>query len=669
MLDWKKYGIELQRFATAENVKTTCPNCKSTRGNPNDRSLSCNTKNGLFYCHHCGFAGCADDTPQYDWRKELQNVYIPRIKQQDQMKEYNTPKDEPTSEPSDKMLAYFEKRGISQQTLKDWGVGYQRRKMPRKGSQQWEEMNCIVFHFYKNGKHINTKYRTAEKMMCFETGCELVPWGIDNIKDCESVIITEGEPDALTFWECGYHNVISVPNGASNNCSYLDQFIASHFENKKMIYIASDTDTNGEILRNELLRRFSNIPCKVVTYGDDCKDINEVLVKHGKEAVRRFYDEAKEQKKDDCIVLDDFAVPFRALFERGLQKGAVTGHANLDAVISWETKRVCVVTGVPSSGKSEFLDEIAVRLNLNYGWKFAYYSPENVPFEYHAAKLSEKLIGKRFGALGGDSRDERMTEQDFTQVSHYLDDNFFFIYPQAPTVDTIISAAEYFVRSRGIRGLVIDPYNRIDNEGAQSETNFVSKLMDKLAAFAQHNDCIVFLMAHPQKLKDKPDATSLYDISGSANFFNKADFAFIVHRIKDEQGNDKCVQIDVQKVKFKHLGEGGKVYFRYNKANGRYIPIANADDITLAPPDNRNYITEKAKGELNRSFNESVVFPTPTPKPQAPTPEPTPSRYIPPKDDEDWRHPTAEELARRPNITFTNNRPDQLDDLNEPAPF
>lgn len=62
----------------------------------------------------------------------------------------------------------------------------------------------------------------------------------------------------------------------------------------------------------------------------------------------------------------------------------------------FETKRLCIITGVPSSGKSEFIDEIAERLNIRYGWRFAYFSPENAPLEYHASKLIEKFTGKQF---------------------------------------------------------------------------------------------------------------------------------------------------------------------------------------------------------------------------------------------------------------------------------
>ena len=71
------------------------------------------------------------------------------------------------------------------------------------------------------------------------------------------------------------------------------------------------------------------------------------------------------------------------------------------------------------------------------------------------------------------------------------------------------------------------------------------------------------------------EAPSLYDISGSANFYNKADFGIVVHR--DRVKN--VTQVSVRKVKFRHLGECGTAEFKYNLDNGRYLPFNGETDI------------------------------------------------------------------------------------------
>ena len=159
-------------------------------------------------------------------------------------------------------------------------------------------------------------------------------------------------------------------------------------------------------------------------------------------------------------------------------------------------------------------------------------------------------------------------------MKEHIENNYFFISPtDSFKVDNILEKAKSLVRRKGIKALVIDPYNRLESEqGTRSETQYISELLDKLTNFAQRNDLLVILMAHPTKQPRNKDgiieAPTLYDISGSANFFNKADFGIVVHRNRIANN----VEVHVQKVKFRHLGTCGTAYFHYNLNNGRYVP-------------------------------------------------------------------------------------------------
>ena len=258
-----------------------------------------------------------------------------------------------------------------------------------------------------------------------------------------------------------------------------------------------------------------------------------------------------------------------------------------------------MVTGIPGSGKSEFIDEIAERLNLRYGWKFAYFSPENAPLAYHASKLIEKFTGKHFNK-------SYLSYGEYRQVKEHIENNFFFISPsESYKVDTILERAKYLVRRRGIKALVIDPYNRLESEqGRKNETQYISELLDRLTNFAQQNDILIILMAHPTKqTKNKEgviEAPTLYDISGSANFFNKADFGIVVHRNRIQNNTE----VHIQKVKFKHLGECGTALFRYNLNNGRYTPYVEGREPEW---DNGNHLQEEQRRRAKEA-EEAAVF-------------------------------------------------------------
>lgn len=567
-IDWKAFGIEIGSTRGSGNVKVLCPQCHEQRTDKHDRSLSCNLATGEFLCHYCGWHGIATvqtDEEKREWM-ERQSWYNPRPIRKEP-KVYKKPEPKHTAAVSEKALAWFAGRGISAATVAAMKITEGPEFMPQKG----KEFNTVQFNYYKNGELVNTKYRTGDKCFKLCQGAELLPYNIDAIKNTKECIITEGEIDSLSFYECGRHDVVSVPNGANANLTYFDDFIEGYFDNKETIYIASDSDTKGVMLRDELLRRFGVERCKIVEYGEGCKDANEHLQKYGRESLLDCLKNAKDIKVEGVFSVKDFEDSLDALWVNGMQKGVTIGYPNLDELISFETKRLCVVTGIPGSGKSEFIDEMAERLNIRYGWRFAYFSPENFPLAYHASKLIEKFTGKRFSQ-------RTLPYNEYQQVKTHLDGDFFFISPENFRIETILEKAQYLVRKKGIKALVIDPYNRLENEmGQQNETHYVSALLDKLQDFAVRTDVLVILMVHPTKmLPDKNGnvpVPTLYDCSGSANFYNKCDFGIVVHRDREAD----VVEVRVQKVKFKWLGKVGTAFFKYDIQNGRYAPLTDKD--------------------------------------------------------------------------------------------
>lgn len=589
-MNWSNYNIEIPYGRTGGQVKTYCPQCRDRRTHKNDRSLSCDLSTGMFHCHYCGWSGCVADNNKDDWK--FRNPQPMR----NHRKEYAKPNKVGNSTLSDKLLAWFECRGITEPTLSAMKITEGLEWMPQKN----KEINTVQFNYYRNGELINTKFRTGDKCFKLVSGAELLPYNIDSIKGQTECIITEGEMDALSFIEAGFTSVVSVPNGANANLSYLDDYIDDYFEDKETIYIAVDTDSKGVELRDELMRRLGAERCRVLTYGDDCKDANEHLLKFGKASLIECLKSAPETKLEGVFSVSDFETSLDALFENGMQKGLAIGHENFDKYCSFETKRLCIVTGIPGSGKSEFIDEIAERLNMRYQWRFAYFSPENAPLAYHASKLIEKFTGKKFDK-------KHLNPGEYRQVKEHLEKDFFFISPASDfKLDTILDKAKSLVRRKGIKALVIDPYNRLESQstGRMSETLYISETLDKLTAFAQRYDLMIILMAHPTKLpknKDgKIEAPTLYDISGSANFFNKADFGIVVHRDRD----NNIVEVHIQKVKFRHLGEPGLALFKYNINNGRYVPYNGGFAIDW---DNSNHLHEESKRQAEE-MEESSRF-------------------------------------------------------------
>lgn len=601
MKDYSDFGIKIPYNRQSGKIKTFCPQCHDTRHNKADKSLSVDLDKKVWNCHYCGWAGTLnesefDDSPEGKRRWMEKQPWFKPAEIRREKPVYKKPAPRTMTGISERAQAWFTSRGISTETVRAMKITEGMEYMPQKQGQA----NTVQFNYFKNGELVNVKYRTGDKCFKLCSGAELLPYNIDAIKGQRDCIITEGEMDALSFIEIGFKNVISVPNGANANLSYLDDYIEDYFDDKDTIFVAPDTDTKGVLLRDELLRRFGAERCRVLDYGADCKDANEVLMKHGREALKRCLTEAPEVKLEGVFTVSDFEQSLDALFEHGMQKGVTIGHDCFDRLCSFETKRLCVVTGIPGSGKSEFIDEIAERLNMRYGWRFAYFSPENAPLAYHASKLIEKFTGKKFGK-------DTLSFGEYKQVKKHLEENIFFISPKDDfRLETILERAKFLVRRKGIKALVIDPYNRLEDESeGQNETKYISKQLDRLTNFAQLNDVLVILMAHPTKQPRNKDgvieAPTLYDISGSANFYNKTDFGIVVHRNRLEN----TVEVIVQKVKFRHLGECGTALFKYNLNNGRYTPYTNGVDPQW---DNNNHLVEEQKRREQDAY-EASQFP------------------------------------------------------------
>jgi twinkle protein len=484
-------------------------------------------------------------------------------------------------------VQWLAKRGISETTARRNRVGTQRAYIPKLGA----EVDCIAFPYFRDGELVNIKFRAlAEKAFAQVKDAEKILYGLDDIADTNSAIIVEGEPDKLAVEEAGIRNVVAVPDGAPKEVKAGDpdpedakfSYIAAcaeYLERLDRIILAVDDDVPGRALAEELARRLGKERCWRVRWPDSgdvqCKDANDVLLAHGPDVLRECIEQAEPYPIAGLHSIFDFVDETTALYRDGRQRGLSTGWESLDEFMTIRPGELSVLTGVPGSGKSEFVDALAVNLAGIHGWRFTLCSFENPPAE-HIAKLAEKHLGLPFW----DGPTRRMSETDLQRAMDWINDHFHLIRfdDEAPTIDAILEKARAAVLRHGIRGVVIDPYNEIEHRRPtnMTETEYVSQLLGKVKRFAQHHAVHVWFVAHPAKLQrddrgSRPIPT-LYDISGSANWVNKADLGIVVHRDLDK--DPTLAEIQVRKVRFKSVGKIGTVALRWDRATGRYSEIA-----------------------------------------------------------------------------------------------
>ena len=569
------------RHRTSGVIKTICNQCLPTRHNKRDRSLRVNIDTGHCHCYHCGADFYVPDDTEEREKAERQAARKRRaaavVPQHFQRPVFDASKTT-LSDATERWLV--ETRCIPQSVIAELRITEQEEFMPQFGAKE----RCVCFNYFEGGQLVNTKFRSGKKHFKMVQGAELIPYNIDSLIGQTSCIIHEGELDAASSIAAGFKGVISVPAGANSNLSWLDRFMETHFEDLEEIIIAVDTDSAGIRLRDELVNRLGAERCRVVAYGPDCKDANEHLVKYGLESLRIAIEQAVEVPLEGIFTAADLHGDLRALFDNGFGPGAETGWEEMDKICTYERRRNIIVTGTPGAGKSEWVDELVLRLCLRHQWKIGFFSPENIPIVYHLRKLIEKLTGHRFQNGCG------MTEGLLARSEEFLAENVSHISLKGnATPDRVLAKARELVVRRGCRIFVFDPLNRFDHEPApgQTETQYISNLLNKFTEFATQYNCLLILVAHPRKMNRNPTTgatprVEMYDINGSADFYNKADYGIVVERDK-EIG---ITRVYVDKVKFKHLGVGGVATFVYDPVNGRYLPCEESHDPAV-PPEQR----------------------------------------------------------------------------------
>ena len=180
---------------------------------------------------------------------------------------------------------------------------------------------------------------------------------------------------------------------------------------------------------------------------------------------------------------------------KGLPKGFYTGVSNLDDVFRFDRGRLITITGVPNCGKSEFVDFYTTVLNKRYGLKTLYFSPENQPYELHLSKLVAKFTNKPL---------EELSQAEIDVAIDYICKNFYLCnYEKVKSFDDINSTVANVHTSLGFDILVVDSYNKVEwnKPSNETETEFISRMLDKLCEMAINYNIMVILVAHPRKME------------------------------------------------------------------------------------------------------------------------------------------------------------------------
>ena len=603
------------RKNAGKNFIVRCPKCGTMH-------LYISKAKGLYHCFYagCDFNGiltdyCKDNRPMFAYRKGDSPSNGATYRPQDNRHTENAVNEVPMLPGDYKVLAptvlqkikpldespdctdpdqlaarrYLADQGISLATAIAAHIGCLRHYCITKDSEDKREQAstvfpCIAYVNYVDGRPVNAKYRSCSPIQSPspEEGQPIAyskfwsqdspttpcaPYNIDCINPLlveeeiiPRLIIVEGGKDALILMEAGYRHVISVPSGAATDLAKCFEAFIPWLDQVQDIVICGDSDLPGRTLVKRLSDYFG-ARCLFTVLPGGCKDIGDVMKLYGTEVVRTVIDDACACQTTDIITVEQRRKEVIDVLHGKYDHGYSVGYGPLtDRVFHpTDTGGLIIMTGMPNSGKTDFLNDLTSRIMRDTERFVCYLSFEVPDKDKHIAHLVHLLLGK---ANTTDYTDEQLTPYiDFlnTHMIH-LD-----MHEVPPTPGNILHRADLVRRRQPLKYLVIDPYLFVEaqNGKAETETQSIKSMLTRFQSWGREHHIWVIIVAHPRSLKkidgkNEMEDINMYTISGSANWANLADFILSITRINEP--NRAFTRLDVLKVRDQELCRTGTVY-------------------------------------------------------------------------------------------------------------
>lgn len=435
-----------------------------------------------------------------------------------------------------------------------------------RGSDDW-----IAIPTMRGDRAVRWKYRRVNKVegeanFLQDRDGEQCVWNVDALHDLSlaghPLVITEGELDTVAAIQSGIVRTVSLPNGSTipsgmDTSAWIDEILEA-LPKTEQIIIATDADEPGEKAMRELAVRLGAGRCRYMTYPHGCKDLNDAAKLYGQRGVVESYNRARWCKVEGVFRMSELPdVPE--------PEALTTGISGMGEHYLVRPGDFCVMTGIPGHGKSTFANDLACRMAERHGWSIGFASFEQSPKIDHRRALRTWFNGKPA---------HQQTAQELQDADEWIDKRFGFVVPDDDvdaTLDYVIEKCASMVVRYGCKMIVIDPWNELDHERGrdQTMTEYVNGAIRRFKRFARTFDVHLVIVAHPTKLSRQNDGKlpmpSLYDISDSAAWANKADVGIIIHR------DEARTIVKVAKSRYHDkIGKPGQVELTFSPHNNRF---------------------------------------------------------------------------------------------------
>lgn len=535
-----------------------CPYCNGG-GRKDNGTFSINLVTGLFKClrascnAHGNMITLARDF-NFSLGNDVDEYFNSR-------KKYRTLTRSGSQESKPAAVQYMQSRGISEAVTTRYGITVRN-----------DNDKVLVFPFTdEKGILQFVKYRKTDfnpetdsnKEWC-ERDCKPILFGMNQCDtNNKTLVLTEGQIDSLSVAEAGIANAVSVPTGAKGFTwiPYCWDWLQSF----DTLIVFGDHEHGHITLLEEMKTRFHGT-IKHVREKDylGCKDANEILQKHGKNAIVNAIQNAEAVPVEYLKKMEDVQRVDPATMEH-----FGTGIPNLDKMIGgFYFGQLIVISGARGLGKSTLAQQFLIN-GVAAGHNAFIYSGE-MPDWMIRDWFDRQVAGPAF-------INSKIASNGFVTYSVHgsalaLMENWYkervYIYDIGAIGDKaeevgILEIMEKAITQYACRVILIDNLMTALTDDMKTDIyKQQSAFVKRLVAIAKKYKVCIFLVAHPRKSNVNSDDSD--KIAGSSDTANLANIVLSYDRATggdDPNTTDRILKVWKNRTTGKVSRDGMKMFF------------------------------------------------------------------------------------------------------------
>lgn len=467
---------------------------------------------------------------------------------------------------SGELMGWFNARGISEQTVRDFKVGM--IVAPGKAP-------VMVFPYFVEGKLTFLKYRPMGNKHGMWTSKDSRPclYGWQCFpENSRSVVIVEGELDAMALHEAGVA-ALSVPRGGGDG-DKQDGWLEEEYERLRLfdhVYLALDMDEQGRKAAKQIADRLGGYRCLWVDFSP-YKDANEALMNGMDISLSgEVWKKAKTIDPDELSNAADYEQAiFDYLSDTQMTLGEAFPWAKTEGKIGLRPGETTVWAGINGHGKSQLVGHVAVdSMSKGHRWCIA-----SMEFKPH------KLLARMCRQITGISQPQ--SDPVWQRCMDFLRGHCWMFDVQGTAkADALIDVFEYAYRRYGVDNFLVDSLAKCGL--GEDDYNGQKKFVDRLSDFARDHGVNVHLVCHSRKGQSESDIPDKLDIKGTGSITDMVDNVYIVWRNKpkeeaqqkgDESRNEEADCI-LNCCKQREGEWEGKTRLWFDRASLQYLEFEN----------------------------------------------------------------------------------------------